>query len=1052
MTEHQNQLGIDAIFRQQVIKRGTSAAVICGPQALSYKALDRHVQILAAKLVANGIRREDPVGILLNMCPEHVICQLAILRAGGSCVPLDPSAPNERIHNMLEDVGAKLVLTTTNFQSRLGQIQSIILDADIADQEHSSVHLDLSDQLPGDHADHRTHILFTSGTTGRPKGVQILARGIIRLTVAPQYMTFNSNQRVAAINNPTFDPSQLEIWGALLNGGTSVMLPKQTAIDPFALRDTLRQQQITTLVTTTALFNQTVHACPDAFSGLFQVIFGGEAANVHTLRAVFKHGPPSHLFNVYGPTEVSAISLTHEITSSTLENDTVPIGKPIDHTQVFLLDEDQCIINSAGEVGEIYIGGSGLARGYFNRPEQNAERFLELDHLVNGQRVRVYRSGDLASRDEHGDFYFHGRNDHQVKIRGHRIEIKEIEAVSRASGFLQDALVTVQETKLGDKYLVEFIVGHRGKESEQDKQQLKAQIESYHEEKLPAYMRPRIVVLKSLPLNLNGKVDLKLLNQQWHENRANEEKSVANNPTINEGPSSSKSGSYDFLVALWRRLLDVHTVENDDDFFMIGGDSLKAARLATEISRHINYPFPVQALYRHSILSDLLHYIDKKHQSSESFSSVDDLSVLTADIILPDHIRQIQGTLHGWRGTNGGHVFLTGATGFLGAFVLRDLLMMPEVKQVICLVRANSDDEAMDRIRSNLTFYRLWNEEYTNRILPLKGDLSKDYLGLGKVRFDSLSASSDAVFHLGAHVNYIQPYATHRSANIAGTINILTFVTSGKPKSLHYVSTIATFGPVNLLKREEVLYEDADLLDYLTGLKYDTGYSQSQWVAEQLMWEASRRKVPIAVYRPGFIMGDSQTGAGNPKDFVARLIRGCLTLGCYPILPNQGKQFVTVDYVSQAILRIASDDDNLSRAFHLVPLRNDELTELFDLLDQCGRPLKGVPYSQWVQCLKDSPGLDTNQLMPFISMLSEPVYGHLTRWETYENMPIYDTSNTKKALEKTGGLELPQIDHVLLQKYMDFWTSASTDSKVDSYSLSEDSLIYKLKEHEPREK
>ncbi|WP_323073576.1 amino acid adenylation domain-containing SDR family oxidoreductase [Mycetohabitans endofungorum] len=946
---HSSHKGLDAIFRQQADQRRSAIAVIYGPQALSYAELDRRADLLAAHLTKRGIQHEEPVGILLKMSLDQIVCQLAIIRAGGSCLPLDPDAPDERIEFMLWDVGTRLVLTAAALQSRLPAFECILMEDQQAGFAFNTQ--DTVPQIGLSSEDHRTHIIFTSGTTGQPKAVQLLARGIIRLTVSPHYVTLGPQERIAAICNPTFDVSLLEVWGALLNGGTAVILPKQTVIDPYALRDSLRAQHITTVATTTALFNQTVHACPDAFGGLHQLSVGGEAPNLRALRRVFEASPPKRLLNAYGPTECTTISLCHQVTWKDIENESVPIGKPIDNTQVFVLDEALRPLGE-NEVGEIYIGGDGVARGYWNRPELNAERFINVDNLVEGCTVQLYKTGDLGSWQAGGVLHFHGRNDNQVKIRGHRIEIEEIEAVMRASSMVRDAAVTVQQTELEDKYLVGFVVLHKAlpvgdapQESliEQETQQILEQVGRYLESQLPVYMRPRLISVQSLPINANGKIDRQALARQWHNAKASEKVPILDSQVKHSHAYDELSDTEAALGAMWRRTLDIHSIGRHDNFFMLGGNSLQAASLALQVGKHLNHPFPVQALYNYPTLSELAHYIDNRHQVNDGFTTVDDISILLADLYLPDHIQPLSKAVQPWRSMDRGRVFITGTTGFLGAFVLHDLLRLPEVKQVACLVRANDDDKARVRIRNNMSLYGLWDDAFSERLVPLPGDLSQNNLGLEPARFDEWSKTSDVVFHLGAHVNYIQPYSAHKAANVTGTINVLNFVTSGRPKALHYMSTIATFGPANLLKPTDVVYEGDDMTTYLTGLKYETGYSQSQWVAEQLVWEAQRRGVPVSVYRPGFIMGHSQTGAGNPKDFVARLIRGCIALGAYPLLPGQGKQFVPVDYVSQVLLKIASDDANLTHAYHLVPPRNDMLWELFDLLDRCGYPLEALP-------------------------------------------------------------------------------------------------------------
>jgi amino acid adenylation domain-containing protein/thioester reductase-like protein len=1034
VSAHPDHIGLDVIVRQQIDKQPAAVAAIYGAQEISYAELDRRANRLAACLRQQGIRREDPIGILLEPGLDQVVCQLGVVRAGGSCLPLDPDAPDERLNFMLTDLQVRIVLTTTALARRTAVPLCLLVEDQETWPQSSHRAEGLHDDAAG--AEHRTHILFTSGTTGRPKAVQILARGIIRLVVAPHYVSLGADDRIAAIANPAFDASLFEIWGALLNGGTVILLPKQTFIDPHAFRHSLRAQHITTMFITTTLFNQTVHACPDAFGGLRQLLVGGEALNPHTLRAVLDSAPPQRLLNIYGPTECTTFSMYHDITRKDVEGESVPIGRPIDNTHVFVLDS-ALRPTPEGEIGEIHIGGDGLARGYSNRPELNAERFIEVSGLVEGQSLRLYKTGDLGSWQAGGVLHFHGRNDNQVKIRGHRIEIEEIELVLLASGLLRDAVVTVLQTELGDKYLMAFVVLRQTQTVpnsassptqaiEPDASHAKEPLASYLESRLPVYMRPRITQVKMLPMNANGKVDRRALVEQ-HRKQADTVEGRQLDRADSSGDEQQSSDTLAILSTIWCRTLDlkIADADADDDFFALGGDSLQAASLVLQMSKRFNYPLPVQVLYDHPTPLRLAHYLDSRTQRSGSFTTVDETSTWLADTVLPDDIQPLAGPLPVWRSAGCGRVLLTGVTGFLGAFVLRDLLRLPEVTQVACLVRATSDDEARVRIRDNMMQYGIWEDAFSHRLLPVAGDLAQADLGLGQARFDQLSKEVDVVFHLAAHVNYIQPYSAHKAANITGTINILRFATSHRPKPLHYVSTIAVFGPAGLLEPTAIVYEDEDLSDYLTGLKFDLGYSQSKWVTEQLVKQAQQRGIPVAVYRPGFIMGDSKTGAGNPDDFVARLIKGCMAVGCYPVLPRQGKEFIPVDYVSEALLRIASDNANLAHAYHLVPPHIDAVVDLmgfFGILKQCGHALDALPYEQWVRRLSDDPDLANNALMPLVPMLAEPVYGQLTRWEVYEGMPIYDTRNTELALAASGGVMVPHLDHALLQRYLDYWT------------------------------
>lgn len=1010
---HPKHIGLYAHFQRWVSFSPHKIAAIYGAQELSFFELDRRANYLATQLIKLGITQEEPVGILLDPSLDQIVCQLAVIRAGGSCLPLDPGAPDERLKFMLEDLNVQIVITTTMWKDRVCMSQCLLMEHEDQWQTEVPQFEDGNEYILD--AEHRTHILFTSGTTGRPKAVQILARGIIRLTVNPSYVTLGTTDRIAGIANPTFDASLFEIWGALLNGATVILLPKQTAIDPYALRHSLRVQRVTTMFITTTLFNQTVHACPDAFSGLHQVLVGGEMLNPKTLGTVLKSATPPKLINGYGPTECTTFAVCHLISSQDVEGEAIPLGRPIDNTQVFVLNSELGPVET-GEIGEIYLAGDGLARGYWNRPELTAERFIQINGPM-GDSIRLYKTGDLGSWRIDGILLFHGRNDNQVKIRGHRIELEEIETTLVASGLLRGAAVAVQQTELGEKYLLAFVVPDQ--QTPEGESFSIDELTRYLQVRLPSYMHPRLAVVPSLPVNANGKVDRPALLLGYRREMEPKQTGPQSGNT-----STIASDTLGILCHIWRRTLDIDEIDINSDFFSLGGTSLQAASLVVQVGKRFGQPLSVQALYEYPAPTKLAYYLDNRAQLNNSKVTADEIAGWLADTSLSEDIQPVSGPVSAWTEPGCGRVFLTGVTGFLGAFVLRDLLQMHQVKQVACLVRAKSDFEGLGRIRENLLQYGIWSDEFARQIVPVIGDLAQPKFGLELERFEVLSRWSDVIFHLGAHVNYIQPYSAHRAANVIGTMNVLRFATTAKPKPLHYASTIAAFGPAGLLEPTAIVYEDDDLANFMTGLKFDSGYSQSQWVTEQLVWNAQRRGIPLAVYRPGFIMGHSQTGAGNPNDFVARLVKGCIAIGSYPKLPRQRKEFVPVDYVSSALLHIARDNNNLSRAYHLVPpqsAKSIDLMSFFEVLRDCGYPVISLPYPEWVRRLADAADLQQNPLMPLLPMLAEPIYGQKTRWEVYEGMPAYDASNTQRALADADSTLFRPLDHELLNLYIKHW-------------------------------
>lgn len=393
-----------------------------------------------------------------------------------------------------------------------------------------------------------------------------------------------------------------------------------------------------------------------------------------------------------------------------------------------------------------------------------------------------------------------------------------------------------------------------------------------------------------------------------------------------------------------------------------------------------------------------------------------------ADARLPEDVaRLIRGaTLEPEPGREPRHTLLTGATGFLGAFLLRDLLTRT-TQVVTCLVRAKTAAEGTARVQRALEKYDLWRPDFAGRIRVMPGKLEAARLGLAPGAYDALADDIDLILHNAAQVSYVQPYATHKAANVDGALEILRLASHRKSVPIHYVSTIAVFGPAARFAGRTRLAGSEELDAHVEGLRFDIGYSQSKWVAEKLFTEAKTLGARISIYRPGFIMGDSGSGAGNVDDFMARLVKGCVQIGAYPDLPGQRKEFVPVDYVSHAIVTIAAQTSRLGGSYHLVPPRAEQsplLNDFFEMVRDGGYPLERLSYDRWIDKLISHPDVEDNALYPLTPMLSEKVYlGETTRWELYEHMPVYDASATVEALGQSIERFQP-MDRDLLAKYL----------------------------------
>ena len=990
-----------------------ATAVVYGKHVLSYAQLHSKAKCLANRLrQLDGFRFESPTAILVSPGPKDLIAQIAVLYAGGTCVPLSPSLPDQQADSRLADVGSHHLIVDAENGNRLAIPHRVYIENELATSEaiQHTYHVAVSTTLG-----HRTHMLFTSGTSGKPKAVQILARSILQLVYHSPFSPLNSQDRVAKVNDTSFDASLFEIWIPLLRGASIVVLDRDVLFNPLVLAKSIDCYKVTVLLITTAVLNLSAAACPWIFSRLRILLSGGEMADKKAMQKILESAPPQQLINLYGPTECCVYSFAHRVTLDDCCMDgPVSIGKPIGKATAYILDESFLPVEDE-QMGELFIGGPGVARGYFNRESQNRSSFVEIAGVAKcGLPMRLYRTGDLVRRRKSGLVDFIGRRDNQVKIRGYRIELEAVEAALLKTGcFLQAVALKIDSPREGaGSILVAFAIPLSPENGQQN------HINEILKGFLPNYMIPRIQLIKEFPLNSSGKVDRQklrdLILEPWRF-RSN----------------SIYSGSMDTISRLERIWLDILALpllqlDSNEDFFLLGGTSLQAAVLIQQIHQDFGTEISSLSLHENSTLSSLANFINTSKGSKPPMK--DHRNDWLADSRLAEGlVLTAGGGLPEWRSDTEGHVFLTGATGFVGAHFLCQLLKMPEVRQVACLVRAFDATSGLLRIRESLQKYGIWEDSMSTMLTVIPGRLEDETLGLGQECFDKIADWASVVFHLGAHVNYSQPYSTHRPANVLGTLNVLRLAITGRPKALHYMSSISAFGPTGTITGVSRILEDESLLAHLYALPYDHGYAQSQWVADLMLQNTIDKGFPVAIYRPGFITGSTTTGLSNPDDFFGRLMISCLQMGCYPILHNQRKEFVTVDYVNSALLHIASSNRNLGHAFHLVPQDRSasaDMIETFEMLKRLGFPnLHGLPYGEWVRRLmKDTP----KRLKPLVPMLTERIYKDLTRWELYENMPVYETANTIRALagQSNHRISCPPFTEISMKLYLRQWTSS----------------------------
>ncbi|QCK88550.1 amino acid adenylation domain-containing protein [Phreatobacter aquaticus] len=546
--------------------------------SLTYADLDRASAALAARLTGLGLRPGAIVGVLMERSEAAIIALLAVIRAGGAYLPLDPALPDERLALMIADAGVAHLVTTPALGHRIAAGPAVLLVDGLTGAplgDGPSAPLPAPDTLGPDSP---AYVNFTSGSTGRPKGILVPHGAIANLVLDTDYAALGPADRIAQAATLSFDAATFEIWGALLNGACLVPLARETLLDTAALTDALATRRISTMFLTTALFNQMAQAQPAGFSSLRLVLFGGEAVNPDRVRQVRAACPGLQLTHVYGPTETTTFATFHPVETVPEAAATVPIGRPLAGVICRILDVGLRPV-PPGATGELYLGGRGLALGYLGQPEATAARF------ITRAGERLYRTGDLVRLGPGNAIEFVGRADNQVKIRGHRIEPEEIEIALAAHPAVTEAAVIVRGTDQ-DRRLHAFVaVGEAG---------AAADIAPWLRQRLPDYMVPaRIEALPHLPMTSHGKVDRAAL-------RALAEK-AAPEPVVTEPAASDLERQ---VMAIWSDLLQT-AVGPDSDFFDIGGHSLLATRVAARLLQATGLAVPLRLLFEQRTPRDL---------------------------------------------------------------------------------------------------------------------------------------------------------------------------------------------------------------------------------------------------------------------------------------------------------------------------------------------------------------------------------------------------------------------------------------------------------------
>jgi amino acid adenylation domain-containing protein len=593
--DYLREMTLSQLFEAQALHAPEAVALESQEGVLSYSELNARANRIAHALRSLGVGPEVLVGVCLERSITLVVGILGIVKAGGAYVPLDPAYPAARLAYMLQDTAAPVVLTSETLHAQLPKCGArvVCLDGDGATWVAGHAQTDLT---PTATAENLAYVIYTSGSTGRPKGVMVTHRNVARLVCGASYASFSARETFLLLAPAAFDASTFELWGALLHGARLVIYPEETPTAA-GLEAVIARYGVTTAWLTAGLFNVVVDERPTALRGLRQLLTGGEALSVPHVRRALANLPDVQLTNGYGPTEGTTFACCYRLPRE-LPDDwgSVPIGRPIANTEAYVLDETLQPV-PIGVVGDLYIGGDGLARGYLNHPYLTATRFVT-NPFRRGVGAKLYRTGDRVRYRADGNLEFLGRLDHQVKLRGYRIELGEIESALMAEPGVQQSCVVLREDEPGMKRLVGYAVGDG---SRLDGASLRGRLK----QQLPQYMVPSdVVVLPALPLTANGKIDRASL------------PAPAQHHGTQGGRVPPRNAVEVQLMRIWEEVLGLKDGEVGmrDNFFALGGHSLAALRTLDKIARIFNRQLPLDTFwYEDGTIEHLAHRLTNRN-------------------------------------------------------------------------------------------------------------------------------------------------------------------------------------------------------------------------------------------------------------------------------------------------------------------------------------------------------------------------------------------------------------------------------------------------------
>ena len=905
------------LFEEQVEKTPNNLAVVFENQELTYKELNEKSNSLAHFLRAQGIDKNNVIGIMMNRSAEMIISILAVIKSGGTYLLIDNSLPVDRIEYMLNNCNAKLLLTDLDYP--------VSFDNKILSSEFFSKNIK-NLKIINEPADNFA-IIYTSGSTGNPKGVLLTQMGLLNLILFYKtIVNINNYKHQLGLSSVSFDMFVVELFTSILLGRTLFLLNEEEVKNPVLINKKIIDNNIEFLLTTPTKI-ELLLSTPEtikAFQTLKAFQLGGEIFTPSLYEKLCRY-TNAKIYNGYGPTEITACCSNKLVTSK----NNINIGFPNPNTNIYVLDKDLNIC-PLYVPGEIYVSGLGVATGYINEPEKTQSSFIK-DPFTSRT---MYKTGDIGYFNKNGELEYIGRNDFQVKLKGLRIELSEIEKRFLEIKYINTCIVLIDNSKT---YLKAFFTAT---------EELNIpNIRKHLAENLPEYMIPNYIFqIDSIPITSNGKVDRKKLNEYKCE--------ICD---TNISYVEPETDTQRLFCSIWEEILQTK-VGIDNDLFELGADSLSAIKFKVEALNN-NIDIPYSDIFKYKTIRKLS---DSKTKSIKNIP-IEDYDYTKINTVLKNNKTRLNYKIEQSKNNN---VLLLGSNGFVGMHIINSFIKNDSGK-IYCVVRDKNNKNALDRFTTILHFYfgETLDKYINDRIFIVKGNISKPKLGMSDSAFEKIINNISIIINAAANVKHYGNYDKFKSINIDSSINIIE-VCKKYSKRLIHLSTLSISGNMfldgttplkDLNKSKKVFFAESNLF---INQSLDNVYTRSKFEAEKIILDNIAEGLDAKILRLGNITSRFCDGVFqiNPdENAFANRFKSIILLGAIPkSLLEQEIEFTPVDLCSDSIIKIMQNNSKKPSIFHVYNFNHIKINSILKILKSSGINISVYSDDKFAEIIKNN--------------------------------------------------------------------------------------------------